>query len=248
MRLRVLLAAGASAAIALSLMSAGTATASDAERVPLTAAGSSVSAPSPAAGAASVRPMATKCGTAFGTPVQDGILSWDGSGFDTAGAADFTCRGKKRKRTFGTVTVQGTFGDPGTTLFDVTVYRNDSSGSLNEPDNGSAPQCATQQVAGAPTGAQFPSFDTTVITLSTKCTAQKGKVNWLEVQAVTTSGQPWYWRTQSNTGGSYDADWRDTNNSFGTACTPGYIDDAYMQDCVFGGPAGEPDFMFELST
>ena len=239
MRPRVLLAVGVSAAVALSLMSAGTATADDAARVPLTVGGS-VSGPAATSGAG---PTATKCSTAFGTPVEDGIISWDGSGYDTAGAADFTCAGRKRKRTFGTVTVQGTSGDPGSTLFDVTVYRNNSTGTLDEPGR---VQCATQRVTGAPTGSSYPVFDTTVITLTTKCTAEKNLVNWIEVQAV--SSNPWYWRTQSNTGGSYQADWRDTNGSFGTGCTPGYGDDLYMQSCIFGGPNGQRDFMFVLSS
>jgi len=234
---------GASAAVALSLMSAGTATADDAARVPLTVGGS-VSGPAATSGADSVGPAATKCSTAFGTPVEDGIISWESGSYDTAGAADFTCEGRKRKRTFGTVTVQVTYGDPGSTLFDVTVYRNNPNGTLNEPGQ---VRCATQRVSGAPTGAQYPAFDTTVITLTTKCTAEKNLVNWIEVQAVT-SGNPWYWRTQSNTGGSYDADWRDTNGSFGTGCTPGYRDDLYMQDCIFGCPVGQNDFMFVLSS
>lgn len=242
MRPRVLLAVGVSAAVALSLMSAGTATADDAARVPLTVGGSG-SGPAATSGADSVGPMATKCGTAFGTPVEDGIISWEGSGIDTAGAADFTCSGRAGRRTFGTVIVQGTFGDPGSTLFDVTVYRNNTSGTLDEPGR---VQCATQRVTGAPTGAQYPVFDRTVITLTTPCTAQRDLVNWIEVQAV--SANAWYWRTQSNTGGSYEADWRDTNGSFGTGCTPGYGDDLYMQTCIFGGPNGQNDFMFVLKS
>jgi len=188
---------------------------------------------------------AGKCKTAFGPPISpnpDGIISWNGSGLDTAGAADFKCGKKKRARTFSTVTVNGYFGDPGSTLFNVTVYPNKNG----EPDNTVAATCATQTVSGAPTGAQYPTNDTTVIKLNSKCVAKKGE-NWLEVQAVTTSGTPWYWETQSTVGATYPADWRDATGAFGTGCTPGYQDGLYMQDCIFGGDIGEEDFMFVLS-
>lgn len=186
-----------------------------------------------------------KCHTNFGTPISpdpDGIISWNdlsGSGIDTAGAADFKCG--KRHRTIRSVTVNGYFGDAGSTQFNVTVYSNMSG----EPDNGSAPVCATQTVTGTPTGSSYPTNDTTVITLSTPCLAKRG-TNWIEVQAVTSSGIPWYWETQQEVDGSFPADWRDATGAFGTGCTPGYQDGLYMQDCIFGGDIGENDFMFRL--
>jgi hypothetical protein len=179
-----------------------------------------------------------KCKTAFGTPLAtpDGIISWGGGGFDTAGAADFKCGKDKKKRTFKTVTVNGYFGDAGSTMFNVTVY-SDLGG---EPNNGAAAVCPTQTVSGTPTGATYPTNDTTVIKLTTKCVAKKG-VNWLEVQAL--SAGAWYWETQNELQGN-PADWRDATGAFGTGCTPGYQDGLSMQDCIFGGDVGEEDFMF----
>ncbi len=184
-----------------------------------------------------------KCKTAFGTPLPtpDGIISWEVSGFDVAGAADFKCGKnlKKKARTFTTVTVNGYFGDADSTTFDVTLYA-DLNG---EPDNNSPPTCPTQSVIGSPTGSVYPTNDTTVITLTTPCLAHKG-VNWLEVQAV--SDNAWYWEVQQEQHKN-QADWRDTNNAFGTPCTPGYQDGFYMQDCIFGSNVGENDFMFVIS-
>ncbi len=182
-----------------------------------------------------------KCRTAFGTPLAtpDGIISWnDGAGLDTAGAADFKCAKDTttRQRTFKTVTVNGYFGDAGSTTFNVTVYKNLGG----EPNNLVAAVCPTRTGIGTPTGSSYPTNDTTVITLATKCVAKRG-VNWIEVQAL--SAGAWYWETQNEQQGN-PADWRDTNGSFGTGCTPGYQDGLYMQDCIFGGDVGEEDFMF----
>jgi hypothetical protein len=184
--------------------------------------------------------LSGKCHTVIGTPLStvDGIISWNGSGIDAAGAADFKCsrNSTRRARTFRTVTVNGYYGDAGSSTFNVTVYRNLGG----EPNNGASPVCATQTVTGSPTGAAYPTNDTTVITLNTACTARRG-VNWLEVQAL--SSTAWYWEVQQEQHG-YEADWRDTNGSYGTPCTPGYQDGFYMQDCIFGGDVGYDDFMF----
>jgi hypothetical protein len=180
-----------------------------------------------------------KCKTAFGTPLStpDGIISWNGGGIDAAGAADFKCAKTTttKQRTFKTVTVNGYFGDAGSSTFNVTVYKNLGG----EPDNGAPAVCA-KTGTGTPTGSSYPTNDTTVITLNTKCVAKKG-INWIEVQAVT--GSAWYWETQNEQQGN-PADWRDANGAFGTGCTPGYQDGLYMQDCIFGGDVGEEDFMF----
>jgi hypothetical protein len=188
--------------------------------------------------AAAARPLALgKCHTAIGTPTQpDGIISWEGQGYDNAGAADFKCAlgGKTIKK----VVVMGYFGDPGSTPFDVTFYANLGG----EPNNAAAPLCVTQRVIGKPTGSSYPQDDMTVMKLGTPCTIA-GRA-WLEVQAVTENG-PWYWETQQEQQKN-PADWRDTTGQFGTPCTPGYQDNVYMQDCIFGGDIGERDFMFLL--
>jgi hypothetical protein len=183
-----------------------------------------------------------KCKTTLGTPVPpngDGIISWGGGGFNVAGAADFVCGKKKKKRTINTVNVMGYFGDAGSSQFNVTVYA-DNGG---EPDNGAAAVCATQTVTGTPTGSTYPAADAVVIALTTPCLANKG-TNWVEVQAL--SAGAWYWETQTEVGGTAPADWRDATGAFGTGCTPGYQDGLYMQDCIFGGDIGENDFMFTL--
>lgn len=185
-----------------------------------------------------------KCGSKIGTPdaTPDGIISWNSSaqGLNVAGAADFKCGKSKAARTINKVTVMGYNGDSPKMSFNVTVYKNAPS---NEPNNNVAAVCATQTVTGTPTGDPYPTADKTVITLTTPCVAKPG-INWIEVQA-NNSAAAWYWETQSNQQNA-PADWRDANGSFGTACTPGYVDGVYMQDCIFGGDNGEEDFMFKL--
>ena len=193
-----------------------------------------------------------KCHTGFGTPVDDGVLAVEDPTADVAVAADFSCKGNAAHRTFDTVTVQGTFGEAESTMFAVTVYGNDRSGALPEPRNGAGAGafrpaqvvCATQRITGTPTGAVFPDFDTTVITLDPPCTAKR-KINWLEVQAVPESA-PWYWRLQSDVGGRFEADLLD--GEMGTGCAPGYNDDLTIRDCIYGGAPGKPDVMFELTS
>ena len=213
-------------------------------------AGSSASAPAAAvslshnprgsAAAAGIAKSKGKCHTSFGRFADDGIISWSApaSGIDAAGAADFTCtKEPNSRRSFSTITLMGYYGDIGTSRFDVTVYGNLSG----EPDNHGSPVCPTQTATGTPTGDEA---EITVITLDTPCKGRLGS-NWLEIQAVTDS--VWYWATQSSVGGRHPADWRDTLGTFGTPCSPGYQDDVYMQECVFGGDAGEEDFMFTLN-
>jgi len=178
----------------------------------------------------------TRTGTQIATP--DGIGSWQGGGFDVAGAADFTCGNVPvSQRTISTVTAVSFYGDPGSTQFKVTFY-NDSGGMPGSV------RCAAQTVTGSPTGSSYPTDQVTVMTLNTPCVAKKQK-QWVEVQAVSPNN-PWYWETQQEVRARFQADWRDANGGFGTGCTPGYQDDFYMQDCLFGDQIGEDDFMFTL--
>ena len=170
-----------------------------------------------------------KCKTSFGTELAtpDGIIGWNdgsGTGFDTAGAADFKCPKKKAARTFKYVIVNGYFGDANSSTFNVTVYANKNG----EPNDLVAPVCATQQATGAPTGAAYPTHDTTTIKLPAKCVAKKG-VNWVSVQ-VLSAGGPWYWEMQNERQG-YAPDWRDVNDTFGTGCTT-YQNGRDLQSCL----------------
>jgi hypothetical protein len=172
--------------------------------------------------------LAGKCKTAFGTelPTPDGLIAWnDGGSFDTAGAADFKCgaRSTKRARTIKTITVNGYFGDPGSSQFNVTFYR-DLNG---EPDDNNV-LCPTQTVTGSPTGAQYPTHDTTVITLTTKCVAKRG-VNWVSIQILSANG-PWYWEMQNERQGN-PPDWKDTNDVFGSGCTT-WNNGRYLEQCL----------------
>ena len=186
--------------------------------------------------------LSGKCKTAFGTPLAtpDGIIAWnDGTGtsFDTAGAADFRCahNSTKRQRTIHQVIVNGYFGDAGSSQFNVTVYKN-----LNaEPNDGVAPLCATQTVTGSPTGAAYPTNDTTVIKLSKACVAKPG-VNWISIQ-VLSAGSPWYWEMQQEQQG-FAPDWRDVHDAFASGCTT-FNNGRYLVDCL-GYDYG--DWMFVL--
>ena len=231
MRLRAISAVGLAAAAALmvSTLAVGTATASP------SGVSASLGGTTAVVGTDAVSAKKGKCGTAFGTPIDDGIIS-GGGGNDVAGAADIDCAKKKKQRTIKEVTVQGYFGDATSTNFDVTVYA-DKAG---EPDD-SKINCSASGV-GTPTGSAYPVADTTVITLASKCVAKKG-TNWVSVQS--TGGSAWYWRTQTTAGGSFEGDWADTNNVFGTGCTT-YQNGRDMESCIFGGDQGQNDFMLLL--
>jgi len=246
MRLRTVCTAGLGA-VALVLSTMGTATAAGTSGASDSPSG--VSATVGVAGAAAGTALASaapdgraKCQTGFGTPAENGIISNAGS-LESSGAADFKCgRDETRRgRTFKAVTVQGYFGDANSTTFNVRVLRDCGDPfSTGGPCDADAAVCDTTGV-GTPTGAQFPEADTTKIKLDSKCRAKKG-TNWLEVQAQTEN--PWYWRVQSDIGGKYEADWREAG-AFGTGCLT-YQNGLSMQDCIFGGEAGTPDFMFKL--
>lgn len=240
MRVRTLSAVGFGvAALVLSSMAAGSATAASPDARSLTASGGSVSAPAASGSSDAAPDMATKCGTALGTGFDDGIISWAGGGLDAAGAADFKCPKAKRKRTIKKVTVHGYFGDAGSSGFNVTVYGN----AGGEPDDSNV-ICSTTGT-GTPTGAAYPVFDVVSIPLDAKCIAKKG-TNWLSVQADASVGGAWYWRTQSDMGGGFEGDWRDVPNSFGTGCTT-FANGRDMESCIFGGDQGQNDFMFKLN-
>ncbi len=135
------------------------------------------------------------------------------------------------------MTVEGYFGEIGSTPFNVVVLP-DAGG---EPSDSADPVCATTGT-GTPTGAAFPAFDTTVITLAAKCVAKKG-VNWVIIQS--TGPNIWFWRLQDAVGAENPGDFRE-NGAFGTGCTA-FQNGRDMESCVFGGPQGNPDFQLALS-
>jgi len=246
MRVRTLsVGIGVAAALVLSSMTVGTATATSPSGVTATPSGISAtlggSAASTDAAVAAPDLRPGKCGTTFGAGFDDGIISWAGGGLDVAGAADFVCpRDSTRKqRKVTKVTVHGYFGDPGSSGFNVTFYKN----SGGEPDD-SAAYCSTTGT-GAPTGATYPVFDVVVIPLDSACRAKTG-TNWVSVQADSSVGAAWYWRTQSDAGGNFEGDWRDTGDAFATGCTT-YQNGRDMESCIFGGDVGQNDFMFKLN-
>jgi hypothetical protein len=171
-----------------------------------------------------------KCKTAFGTELAtpDGIIGWNdtsGTTFDTAGAADFRCahNSTKRQRTIHKVVVNGYYGTAPTEQFNVTFYKN-----LNGEPNDNAILCATQTVTGSPSGGQYPTHATTVITLSKACVARPG-VNWVSVQNYDAAG-PWYWEMQNEQQG-FAPDWVDRYDAFGSGCTT-FNNGRYLVDCL----------------
>ena len=171
-----------------------------------------------------------KCRTAFGTPLSSpmGILAWNdesGTNYDTAGAADFRCahNSTKKQRTIHKVVVNGYDGDPGSSRFNVTFYRN-----LNAEPNDNAVLCATQMVTGAPTGSEYPVNDTTTITLSKACVAKPG-VNWVSVQELSGASM-WYWEVQEEQQG-FAPDWRDVHEVLRSGCTT-WNNGRYEVDCL----------------
>ena len=71
-------------------------------------------------------PKTAKCGTGFGAklPSPDGVISWNdttGTGYDTGGAADFTCSVKTKVKQVWVKGFQGADQEQ----FNVTFYQND---------------------------------------------------------------------------------------------------------------------------
>jgi hypothetical protein len=66
---------------------------------------------------------------------------------------------------------------------------------------------------------------------------------WVSVQVnldFSVGGQ-WYWATRTVQSGNAAA-WQNPGDGFGSGCTTWGV----METCLFGGPVGEPDFMFTL--
>jgi hypothetical protein len=185
----------------------------------------------------SVEPGAPKCGTGYGTTVNDGLIGWNdtsGTGFNTAGAADFVCATKAKIKK---VYVKGYFG-AAQEQFNVTFYKNDSAGGTDEPNDAQA-VCTYTGLLGA-AGGQYPTDVETKLKLTTPCKLKAGHY-WVAVQNNDSAG-PWYWEMQTPVGGTVQADWDDVNNQFGSGCTT-FDNNAYLQQCL---GYTYPDFMLVL--
>jgi hypothetical protein len=171
---------------------------------------------------------AGKCGTGFGPelPTPDGIIAWNdttGTGFDTAGAADFVCA---HPSTIKKVKVYGYFGTP-TELFNVTFYGNSGTDGSNEPDDNNV-LCSYTGLTGA-AGGQYPTHVKTRLKLTAPCQVPAGE-SWVAVQNDDATG-PWYWEMQDSASGLAGPDWDDVTNLFGSGCT-NFDNDRYLVDCL----------------
>jgi hypothetical protein len=183
-----------------------------------------------------------KCGTAFGAelPTPDGLISWNdttGSGFDTGGAADFTCSIKTKVKQVwvtGWLACGGTCPEP----FNVTFYQNDGAGRSDEA-NDARVVCAYTGLLGT-AGINDYAAVLTQLKLPTGCKFKAGKKYWVSVQN-NDSAVPWYWEATPQLSEA-PADWVDRQNAFGTGCTA-FGNDEYLQDCL---GYTYPDYMLEL--
>jgi hypothetical protein len=186
---------------------------------------------------------APKCGTGFGAEMHtpDGLISWNdttGSGYNTGGAADFTCGGSAKTK-IKQVWVYGwdlAFVNPD--QFNVTFYQNDPAGGSDEA-NDARIVCAYTGLLGA-TGGGYAPPTLTQLTLPTKCKLKAGKKYWVEVQNNNADG-PWYWEMSSTLQGT-QGDWVDRHRAFGNFCTT-FDNDEYLVDCL---GYTYPDYMLEL--
>jgi hypothetical protein len=181
-----------------------------------------------------------KCGTAFGAELStpDGLISWNdttGTGFDTSGAADFTCSVKTKIKK---VWVEG-WGGSKLEQFNVTFYQNDPAGGSDEP-NDSQVVCSYTGLLGAAGGAYGPPV-LTKLTLPAPCKFKAGKKYWVSVQNNDSARWPWYWEMSSTLQGT-QGDWVDRHNEYGHGCTT-LDNDEYLQQCL--GYTYQ-DYMLEL--
>jgi len=187
-----------------------------------------------------VNPKPPKCGTGFGPelPTPDGLIAWNdtsGTGYNTAGGADFTCAAKTKVKA---VWVLGYNAPANPEQYNVTFYKNDGAGGSDEPNDAKA-VCSYTAVPGAG-GGSYPTAVLTKLKLPTACKLKAGDY-WVSVQDNDSAG-PWYWEMTSQLGGTAQADWDDQNNIFGSGCTT-FDNNEYLQQCL---GYTYPDYMLEL--
>jgi hypothetical protein len=248
MRARVALVAGFSAtALAVSGLSGAAATASTPDAVPTVHSANAVS------GAPTI--LDGLCGTSNDvTWAGDGFTAQDGAptnpGLDTWSGKAVKCTKKSSK--INTITVAGYPGQAMDIDFNIEFLRQ-QKGKPAEPDDAKKALCSYTAQSGTyeatgPSGAQW------TIDLNKACTIKKkvGKKGvWVAVQASLDQafGQ-WFHATQTEADVT-EGDWRDTQNLFGLGCVNFSAapsgDGRLMQECIFGGPVGQPDYILVLS-
>lgn len=245
MRLRTLPAIGIGvAALVLSTTVAGTATAADAP-AGLSAVHKSTAAP------AAPQAIAGKgdCFSSLNKP--DGANAISSQMFPDLGgssfaADDFKCNSKKAANRMVTkVTALGQYynGTGPADKFNVTVY-NDKGGEPNKSVCKFKNQ--SYKESGSPGTVQTFTIPKKGSLKGKDCALKKGDTYWLEVQAVMSfdpNGQ-WGWEVVTDQSGN-PADWHE-DGLFGTTCLE-YQNNMTMQDCIFGGDMGVPDFAFSVT-
>jgi hypothetical protein len=205
------------------------------------------------------------CGTAEGPWTSDGITAQNGG---ATNPTLVTWGGKQVKCASGlTVNQIVVDGYPNQAIninFNIEVYK--STKAFNtvrytndpQPNDASGSLCSYTDAPGTfsasgVSGAQW------TINLSKSCHIKKKKMKkgvWFAIQAdLDQSNGQWFWATQTQATVPNEADWRDDNNFFGLGCIsfakpPSGSDvgaNKDMQDCIFGGDIGEPDFIMVLN-
>jgi hypothetical protein len=185
------------------------------------------------------------CGTGFGDelPTPDGIISWNdttGTGYDTGGAADFTCSVKTKVKQVWVTGYSTSCGKTCTESFNVSFYKNSRAGGSDEPNDGQV-VCAYTGLLGT-TGGGLEGMDLTQLKLRPACKFKAGRKYWVEVQNNNSDGYHiWYWEYSNTLQGSR-ADWVDRNNKFSDGCTA-LDNDRYLIGCL---DYTYPDYMLEL--
>jgi hypothetical protein len=259
MRARTVYAAGiCAAALAVSGLSVGTATAGAPTAVASAHSSTAVS------GTPTSFPDA-KCGTAEGTWTSDGWAAQDGAPTNPAlnawGGKQVKCSGKLKT---SQVVLDGYPNQAMNINFNIEVYKNTKKYNTvrytndPQPNDAKSSLCSyssepgTYAAAGV-TGAQW------TVNLSSPCKV-RGKVAkrgvWFAVQAdLDQAFGQWFWATQTTADVANEADWTDTQNLFGAGCIsfakpPSGADigaNKDGQDCIFGADLGEKDFIMVLN-
>jgi hypothetical protein len=189
------------------------------------------------AGAPAEAPL---CGTGFGPelPTPDALISWNDTtqyGWNTGGAADFTCSAKTKIKQVWVYGYNTSFANP--EQYNVTFYKNRGAGGSDEANDSRVVCAYTGMLAEG--GGSFPTTVLSHIKLPTTCKLKPGKY-WVEVQNNDSAG-PWYWEVTSLLSGT-QADWVDRNNRFDDGCTT-LDNDRYLVDCL---DYTYPDYRLEL--
>lgn len=258
MRARTAIAAAISAAaLAISGLSVGTASAS-APDAAVAVAHSSTGV----SGTPTTFPDA-KCGTAEGTWNSNGITAQDGAptnpSLNTWGAKQVRCT---RKLNTSQIVVGGYPNQAIDINFNIEVYKKKNLATVRYPNspqpNDAKPAiCSYTSLPGTYAAAGVSGAQWT-INLPTNCKARARvakKGVWFAIQAdLDQSFGQWFWATQTTADHPDEADWKDTLNLFGLNCisfigttSPDIGGNMLMQDCIFGGDTGNKDFIMVLN-